>query len=325
MKNLNCRNCGAPMRLDASGMTAFCRYCKTQYVLNHEDTDYFQWFYQQMGHFLSLNADERERRQQTDALWNSAEEVSFACVDGSDISVRYLYQYRIKDTVVYIARRNIIFHFLKHWEQYTHDCRRAAMMLDYPSADTRQLSDFFPHIVGGYALTDGTGLLILQKNETEYPLCLFGCLPGRHVAWIVSRMENLCCVLEYSRLVHPSFGLDTLYIDPLTHQACLYGHFWDVVKHNTPSVDGQTVYTTRDNLIALRHTAAQLLGYPSAGQVKANDDVPPAFADFLNSSPKATAYDDFAFWDEMLIKAYGERKFIRMQADDATIFGKREE
>ncbi len=324
MKNLNCHNCGAPMRLDVSGMTAVCSYCGTEYVLNHEDTDYFQRFYYQMGHLLAIGEDEQERRKQADALWQRAEEISFSSADGGEIAVRYLYQFRTEDTEVYIARRNIIFRFLKNWEQKALDCRKGVAMLDYPSADTRSLSDFFPQIAGGYALTDNTGLLVLQKEETEYPLCLFGRLPGRHVAWIISRMENLCCVLEYSHLVHPRFGMDTLYINPYTHQASLYGHFWNVVKNNTPSGDHRSVYTTRDNLTALRHTAAQLLGYPKAGMVQVTEDVPQALADFLNQPPKNTAYEDFALWDEMLIKAYGERKFIRMQADDATVYGKKE-
>ena len=312
------------MQLNASGMTAFCRYCGTQYVLNHEDTDYFNRFYQQMGQLFSADKDEQERRKQADALWEKAEEASFTTIDGSSISVRYLYHFKAEDTVTYIARRNIIFHLQKDWEQKVKDCRKAAAMLDYPAADTRHLSDFFPKISGGYALSDGTGLLVMQKEETEYPLCLFGKLSGRHVAWIVSRMENLCCVLEYSGLVHPLLGTDTLYINPYTHQASLYGHFWDVVRHRTPAVNGQKIYTTKDNLAALRHTAAQLLGYPQSGAVMATEDVPQAFADFLNLPPKDTAYEDFALWDSVLLQSYGERRFITMQTDEAAVYGKKE-
>ncbi|MCR5552821.1 MAG: hypothetical protein K6F19_06830, partial [Oscillospiraceae bacterium] len=108
---------------------------------------------------------------------------------------------------------------------------------------------------------------------------------------------------------------------PFTHQACLYGGWWRAAKHNT--VDAGRVLNKRDNLTGLRNTAANLLGYPKAGAVRATEDVPQALADFINGRPMDTAYDDFALWDRMLIQAYGERKFVNLAVDDGGIYKKR--
>ena len=319
MKHLNCKNCGAPMLLDASGMTAVCHYCGTKYVLNHEDTDYFRGFYRRMTEFLSGGADEQARRLKADALWQDADEQAFECTDGSRIEIKYMYSYTLPGVEVYVARRNIIFHFLTDGAAGSERFRRAVSLLDYPSADTRSLQSFFPTISGGFELCDGTCVLVVSKDMDEYPLCLFGNLPGRHVAWIISRMENLCCVLEYNALVHPAINVNSLYINPYTHQASLYGGWWEADRRNTATRGG--VLKTEQNLTALRDTAANLLGYAKAGEVRVTDDVPKALADFINSKPRGNAYDDFAYWDEMLIKAYGERKFISMNADDEQIYG----
>ncbi len=322
MKNLNCANCGAPVIPDISAMTARCRYCGTSYVLNHEDTDYFQTFFRKMGHLFSGSADEADRKKRADALWKNADTKIFECTDGSCVEIRYLYQYRSGDVEVYVARRNLVFRFTKNWADKSDCFRRNVSRLDYPSADTRRLSDFFPRIIGGYALTDGTGILVIAKHENEYPLCLFGKLSGRHTAWIISRLENLCCVLEYNHLVHPLIGTDTVYINPYTHQASLYVGFWDVAVHNSLSSEGKSLLQTRQNLTALRNTAANLLGYARAGDVRADDNVPQALAEFINRPPEGNAYDDFALWDEMLIKAYGERRFVTMETDEEQIYGK---
>ena len=58
-----------------------------------------------------------------------------------------------------------------------------------------------------------------------------------------------------------------------------------------------------------------------AGAVKVTKDVPKALADFINSVPESNAYDDFAYWDDMLIKAYGERKFTTFSTDEEQIYG----
>ena len=320
MKNLNCKNCGGTMVIAPSGTTAHCSYCGTDYVLDHRDTDYYREFYARMRSFFALSADGQERRKRADEIWERAEQEIFESSDGKQIRVASLHRFsdRIADT--YSARQSVIFRFDSTLAEQADKYRRAVSMLDYPSADTRNLARFFPVVSGGFTLRDGSVLLAVKKSEDEYPLRLFGKLSGRHAAWLVGRMENLCCVLEYSSIVHPAFGIDTLYIDPYDHQASLYGGWWQAVRNQT-AVGGKT-YTTRDNLIALRETAAKVLGFPSASAVSETEDIPKPFADFLRSKPESNAYDDFAFWDDTLIRAYGERKFITMDTDDEQIYGK---
>lgn len=308
------------MVIDPSAAQALCPYCGTNYVLDHQDTDYYRDFYSRMRGFLRLSKDTQERRKKADELWETADQRVFDCLDGRRIDIRSMHTYSNAAATAYTARRNIIFMFPPQNKRYADLYRKAASSLDYPSADTRSLSDFFPAVTGGFELTDGSTLLVVKKSEDEYPLRLFGTLSGRHTAWLIGRMENLCCVLEYNSLVHPELGLDTLYIDPYTHQASLYGGWWSVVKNNT-AVGGKYL-TTRDNLVHLRETAAKVLGFSSAAAARKTDDVPEPLAEFLRSAPKNTAYDDFAYWDDMLIKAYGERKFIDMDTDDGQIYGK---
>lgn len=312
MKNLNCKNCGAPMTLDASAMTAVCRYCGTKYVLNREDTDYYLDFYKQMSGFLAGSKDEQDRLTRADALWEKADDKIFETSDGRQIEIRFLYSYKIKEAEVYVARRNIVYVFDSNGAELSDKYRRVVSFIDYPSADTKHLSDHFPKVTGGFELADGSFMLVVEKDADEYPLRIFGKLMGRHVAWIISRMENLCCVLEYNSLVHPDINPDTLYINPYLHQVSLLGNWWNVTKKNAMSED-MTIMKTSINLVGLRNTAREILG---------DENPPEALTAFINSDPRIDAYEDFAYWDEMLIMAYGERKFINFDADDESIYGK---
>ena len=100
----------------------------------------------------------------------------------------------------------------------------------------------------------------------------------------------------------------------------LYGNWWHVGKSNSLDNSNRTPLRLRENLLGLRETAACLLGYSNRAQVKATADVPADFAAFIQSEPCVTAYDDFDFWDTMMIKAYGERKFITLDTNDADIY-----
>ena len=321
MKYLECKSCGASLVIDPSGTNAHCPYCRSRYVLDHSDTDYYRDFYERMRGFFGLSKDGQDRRIRAEELWSSADESVFECSNGRRIDVKSLYKYQDRDAEVYTARQNVIIRFTPENAANADRFRRAVSSLDYPSADTKSLSDFFPTIGGGFKLSDGSALLAVKKSEDEYPLRLFGVLGARHAAWIVSRLENLCCVLEYNSLAHPSLGLDDIYIDPYDHTASLYGGWQSVVRNNT-SVGGK-VCTTRDNLIALRTIAAQVLGFEDAASVRATDDLPEPFAAFLSGAPESNAYDDFARWDDVLMKSFGERRFMTMDTDDEHIYGKR--
>lgn len=312
------------MALDASAMTAHCRFCGTQYVLDHKDTDYFLDFYRQVNDLISAE-DDSKRKELADRLWDTADEKVFTTSDGRVVTVYYLYSFSEPECDVYIARRNIIFHFKKNGAQLSDRYRINSSMLDYPSADTKNLSDFFPKVTSGFNLDDGTDILVVAKDEDEYPLRLFGKLHGRHVAWIISRLENLCCVLEYNGLVHPQLDPDTVFINPYIHQASLYGNWWNVTKNNTLSSDRMHVNTTAMNLYGLRNTAAFSLGFNDVSEVTVREDIPAPFADFLKSAPEVNAYSDFEKWDETLIKSFGERRFYKFTGGEDDIYKKGQE
>ena len=309
MRNLNCKNCGSAMIYDVSSMMAHCRFCGTSYVLDHKDTDYFKTFYRQM---IESSSKEEDRKQRDDSLWENADTMSFTTNEGQVIELKYLHYYSDKCADVFVNRRNIAFLFRSGMNDQAERLRRMVSSLDYPSADTRALSDFFPRVTGAFVLDDGTSLVVINKREEEYPLRLFGKLGGRHIAWIISRLENLCCVLEYNGLVHPEIDLDTVYINPGNHTACLYCNWWSVERKNSVHM-----LTSTDNLKGLRKTAKALLETEEV-----TPDTPQALLDFINSEPKFDAYEDFAYWDDMLIKAFGERKFIKMDTEDSDIYGK---
>lgn len=324
MKELKCKSCGGAMVLKASGMEAICHYCGNKYLLNHEDTDYYRNFYARMNEFFASSKSDRERKEKAEKLWETALTQNFTCADGTPINIKYMYRYSDKDAEVFVARRNIVFHFKKSGAEKTELLRKNVSLLDYPSADTRNLQEFFPKISGGFQLDDGTYICVIAKNEDEYPLRLFGVLHGRHAAWIVSRLENLCCVLQYSSIVHPEINADTIYINPYTHQASLYGNWWRCGKHNTYSYGERKLLDLRQNLLGLRNTAATVLGCVDADHIHDSVNIPKPFADFLRSTPRVTAYDDFAYWDEKMIEAYGERRFVTMDTDDENIYGKKD-
>lgn len=66
----------------------------------------------------------------------------------------------------------------------------------------------------------------------------------------------------------------------------------------------------------IRAVGREILGDPVGSRLPSMTDVPPPMADWLRSPSSGDAYKDFERWDNVLTKAFGPRRFVRMEAPD---------
>lgn len=297
-----CKKCNGEMVIDPSG-ALYCAYCGAKGNFSDAELEGYREFRGQMLNYLKNLHDTEEGDSYLDMLWGRAETVTFISDDDTDITVSYLYTATEGPATMYFARKNVLYYFPKEQEMYADKMENELSKLQFPPADIKGLDRCFPKITGRFNLKDGGKLLAFAKEDTVFPLAMYGALPYQHVAWIISRMENICCVLEYSELCHDGISPDALFINPVTHEARLYGGWWAChAKNNNPMA------INRD-LSAIRKVALRVLGYR-------NSDVPFAMKKFLGKETRATAYDDFSEWDEVIEKNLGGRHFHKMDATD---------
>lgn len=301
------------MVIDPSACRAVCHYCGNQYVLNREDTDFYTDFHKQMQRFLAGSREAYERRTAADQLWESAPTEEFETTDGNLIEIQYMHKAAGKYADTYVARSNVIYVFRSESPMQCQNYKAMVEALAFPAADSKNLKDFFPRIRGGYALSDGRTMLVIEKSEDEYPLSQFGTLPPRHAAWILSRLENICCVLEYSGIVHPKMNPESVFINPYDHSAMLYGGYEYAVRKNQYDMEHTHICRMTENLERLREVGKSILD-------EKTERIPQPMKSFLYGKPCDDAYDDFALWDETLHKSYGKRRFVKMDTDDKKIY-----
>ena len=298
MLSFKCENCNGELSVDPGG-ALYCEYCGSRFHFSDEQLRGYKEFRSQMLRYLREMQDQKsDKGQNEDALWRSAEYAYLKSADDTDITIRYLYRYDDGPYVtLYMSRDTFLFHFKKEARSLAERQENALTLLSFPPADMKGLRDCFPLAAGRYPLKDGALLLAYKRPANLFPLPLFGALSAEHAAWVVSRMENICCVLAYSDLAHNGISENSLAIDPFTHHAVLMGHWWNTAR----SPEGSA-----KDLKDLRSTASRILGVHRSG-------IPKEFSTFLNSSPKRNAYEDFSLWDSVIEKGFGGRRFAKMK------------
>lgn len=272
-----------------------CSYCGRKSVFNDSDLRDYKAFRLKMLTYLS-EISEHPYPEETDRIWRNAESEEMIMADGRPLTVRYLFKGVQDDVVIYTARKNVLFVFPEGKAEMCQKYADMASRLNYPSADIKGLSQFFPSVSGRFYLKGNRCLLSVAKNEELYPLSAFGSLPPEHAAWVVSRLESLCCVLAYSDIAHKGIDLESVFINARTHQASLLGGWWNAEAHEVGD---------RHDLIDLRNMARRLMGL-------GYDSAPSQFRSFITQPPAEDAFGDFELWDKVIEEGFNGRKFRKL-------------
>ena len=303
MISFKCKNCGGEMSVDSSGALV-CEYCGGRTYFDDKELSGYKEFRQQMLNYLRGIHDEKAEGKKTeDYLWDSAEEAQVETADGETVTIRYLYSYDDGAAKVYLTKNNALFIFGAAEKHLADKMISGIGMLSFPPADMKGLNECFPRLNGSYDLKDGGVMHAFARTDNLFPLPMFGSLKPEHVAWIVSRLENICCVLQYSDLVHGGINEDAVWINPFNHHAVLMGHWWTASKQGIAN----KAFGNPD-LKGLRSTATKILGMHK-------DEAPREMIKFLEEKMPNDAFSDFEKWDKVIEDGFGGRRFAQMNVN----------
>ncbi len=293
MISFKCANCAGEMTVSHTGELV-CPYCGAKHNLSDKELEGYKVFRHRMLEYLAAVSNDSAKASDYEYLWNGADSVTFVAEDESEIRIRFIYESELEGVKMYVAKDSIIYVFPKDKVSLHEKSLKNISKITFPQADMKSLAKCIPQSKGTYRLIDGSLLWAVSKDEGLYPLPLFGNLSWEDTAWIVSRLENIACLMEYNDAVHGLIDPETIFINPKTHEASLLGGWW--------KMGDMSPYNKSSDLKDIRKTAKKLLG-------SGFEDTPKAFKEYLNEAPKIDAFKDFEYWDSIIEKGLGGRHF----------------
>ena len=285
LMNITCDNCGAQYRISSRGEMN-CRFCGSKVYLNDKD---FKNYLKTRDEMLIKDKFNNDSIMTDGDVIGFYRDYSFKYsfdVDGNILvyDVSAIYNESNKD--IYVCASNIIFAFNdeKDYNNYLNNRK-----ITFPSADIKKLEKYLPKVVFNGQTKDGKYIVVLDKDENVYPLEIFNVgLNPRTTAWVISRLENLGCLLEFNNIGMNKLSIEDIFINPKTHELYLYGNWENVTG------------STENYLRSIRSIAKS---------IPVNAVAPKMYDEFLDSEPENNAYDDFKKWDEVIVKGFGGHNF----------------
>jgi hypothetical protein len=171
-------------------------------------------------------------------------------------------------------------------------------------------------------------VVVIEKDKelirlSDY-LDVIGVMDARHVAWILSRMLNLCCYLNHIGLSHNAFSVDNVFIHPQDHSISLIGGWFysALIGDDVKAIPAKTLeYAQSDlkhkkegssqtDLELIKAVGKELLGDISGSLLK-EPEVPNALINWLKLPCGSSPVEEFSAWNETILqKSFGPKKFI---------------
>lgn len=237
---------------------------------------------------------------------------------------------------VYIGQTKLI--YLIKEGKYYHNMLKNITNLTYMTPDMEaEFSRCLPKIIDNFETTTGEWCVILEKTADVYSLEDLlkqqnGRLDPKHVAWVISRLLNISCYLKTQGKVHNGLSITNCFVSPEFHTILPLGGWWYMTEVGAPMLgtqksiyDVMTIHTKATRIAdyttdmeSIRLIAKQLLGDTLLITPDAN--IPAAVVKWLKQGSTDDAMREFSEWNQVLLEAWGVRKFIPLEVKEEDIY-----
>jgi len=195
----------------------------------------------------------------------------------------------------------------------------------------KEISKYLPQIKAQLETKDQF-VLVLEKTADVIPLrCLLnykgGKIDGKHAAWIISSLHNILCYLQVSGLAHNDISVDNYFVSLTHHSGLLLGGWWfstpldskltrvpaRTYRLMTPSMKTEKIATMRLDAALSKAIGREILGDLGGTRLSKVSEAPAPLLNWVQLPSSGDHIKDYNLWmKQVLPKAYGERKFIKL-------------
>lgn len=272
--------------------------------------------------------------------WEKSNFIKINKTTGKSLEITFLTELPFELGTCYICNKHIVYLFDKDKKKYKDNMLLILKQIKYKNTDMEnEFKRYLPKVLDEFETTEGKHGVVLEKTIDVYPLKKVfefynNKIEDRHVAWILSRLNNITCFLKYNNIVHNGINIDNCFISPEHHAIILYGGWWYATKKEekmigtTKEIYDLMPVTAKNNKISnsttdlesIKYIGRKLLGDTNCRTLPKTTTAPAPMVEFLIQGSTGDAYKMFGEWDVALNKGYGARKFIPMNVTKKQIY-----
>ncbi len=265
-------------------------------------------------------------------IWEKTGFIKIRKSEAKAYEIRYSSDYSFELGHVYLTKRKIIYVIASDKKKYADNLVDNLKKIKYRNSKMQEnFSSSMPNIYDYFVDATGRPIIIMDKAEGYYPLrevvqYYGGKLDPRHVAWIISRLSNIACLLDVNDMTSNGLSIDNLLVSPVDHGIAIHGAMFymqsvgnkmigtvgDVFEIMPSKVKGNKEASIDTDLESIKMIGRELCGEKNVVKFRELGDVPASMKAFLTKGAGRDAYAEFQCWDRSLRESFGARRFVKM-------------
>lgn len=243
---------------------------------------------------------------------------------GKKLKITYFSENVFELGLCYVCNRSIIYLISEKHQKYVENYKTVLRGLKYANTEMeKEFSRYFPKIKNELRLATGEYVLVLEKDSTDFALQDVAkmyakkntSLGSKHLAWVISRLLNLACFLQYNGISHSGLTLGNCYISPIYHTISLVGWWYtteiggklkglplEVYNLMPPKEKSDKISSVKLDIESIRGIGRRLSG----------DSTPLEIKNWLEKASSSDAFKEHEAWHQVLEKVWGARKFVEL-------------
>lgn len=291
-------------------------YCKRYHPDNGSINDYFifeiiQQLWEDAQKLFQMNS------------WEVTGQIRIVKEDGHGFELNYKEERAFEFGKVYISAKKIAYVYEKKYEdfyyRYLHSMRKIRFADDKMK---KEMERFLPKVVTSLKTAEGEFCILLDKTSDVYCLASIAeqyqkknkSIPERQVAWMLNRLFNFNCYLNWLGFAHNGLTLEHIYVSPDWHSLFFYGGWEYMTRHSEKMIGCPSeVYSilpfvTKDNKKTVIGT--DLYSTKAIGKMLLGLGASTLFKEYLKKTPKKDPIEEWNSYQDVLRVVYGESKFV---------------
>lgn len=187
--------------------------------------------------------------------WEKSNFIAIKTTKGTTLNINYLYHRVFELGEYYVCNQYIIYIFDFNKKKYYNNYIKQINKISYKDKKMEKyFKNLFPQVISEYNTLDNKHIIVISKTEDVYPLravienVFNGEIPDKHLAWMISRLINICCFLKMNGLVHNGINIDNCFVSTDFHSILLEADR-GINKHGSCGVGVfETIYRNKDGV-----------------------------------------------------------------------------
>lgn len=283
--------------------------------------------------------DQGQKKAKEDA-WEVIGVTTIETTDKKKYKIRYHVHRSFELGESYICDSVLVYLIAKEFKDLIDNSNHIIKGLHFPDNKfKKQFEKLIPQLVTS-SETETHYFLIFNKSPDIFSVrdilnYFKGKIPPKHAAWMLSRIYNLACFLDYSGISHNDLNLDTYFVSPQHHTGMLLGGWWYASKLNEKMIalPAHTMNHIPKNILKekigsvltdstlIKVLGRVMLGDETGSKLLNDPSIPKPLFNWLQAPGSEKPREDYEDWmTKVLINSFGKREFVELSLKPEDVY-----